>query len=113
MNRVHPNRNQDSSTPPYPQEAILIDAIPQMSADRLLCTSAGLAQFAVEVARTLPHAVVCCTYLDLYRATLRGTIGPNSRPTCESIALPTCPRRKPTWSHFHSRPAAKRNSLAI
>lgn len=56
--------------PPYPQEQLLIDAIPRLAGDKLLCTSAGLAQFAVAAAQALPHAEVTCSYLDLYRAEL-------------------------------------------
>jgi 16S rRNA (guanine1207-N2)-methyltransferase len=41
-----------------------------MSGDRLICTSAGLAQFAGAAASALPHINVSCTYLDLYRANL-------------------------------------------
>lgn len=55
---------------PYPQEALLIDAVSEMSGDRVICTSAGLAQFAKAVARALPSASVRCIYLDLYRAEL-------------------------------------------
>lgn len=55
---------------PYPQESLLIDAIPRMSGGRLLCLSAGLAQFAVAAARAMPQTAVTCTYLDQYRATL-------------------------------------------
>lgn len=55
---------------PYVQERLLIDAIGEMAGRRVVCTSLGLAQFAGEVARALPKAVVTCTYLDLYRANL-------------------------------------------
>src|SRR5689334_17771159 len=55
---------------PYPQELLLIDALAEMSADRILCTSAGLAQFAAEAAQSLPVAKVSCLYLDQYRANL-------------------------------------------
>jgi 16S rRNA G1207 methylase RsmC len=55
---------------PYPQEALLIDAVPMLSGARVLCTSAGLAQFARAAAMALPHAAVRCTYLDQYRAHL-------------------------------------------
>jgi 16S rRNA (guanine1207-N2)-methyltransferase len=55
---------------PYSQEALLIDAVPETSGRRVLCTSPGLAQFAGAIARSLPDAVVHCTYLDLYRANL-------------------------------------------
>jgi 16S rRNA (guanine1207-N2)-methyltransferase len=61
---------QDTSIRPFPQESLLIDAVAEMSGQRLLCTSAGLGQFAVAAARALPNASVCCTYLDLYRANL-------------------------------------------
>jgi 16S rRNA G1207 methylase RsmC len=66
--------------PPYPQEALLIDAIAEMAAwlaasgqtspQRVICTSPGLAQFAGAAAQVLPDAAVSCTYLDLYRANL-------------------------------------------
>lgn len=70
MTQVSSLRDLGSALPPYPQESLLIDAISRMCADRLICTSAGLAQFAVAAARAMPHATVSCTYLDLYRATL-------------------------------------------
>jgi 16S rRNA (guanine1207-N2)-methyltransferase len=56
--------------PPYPQESLLVDTIPEMTGQRLLCTSPGLAQFAAAAARALPQATVSCTYFDLYRASL-------------------------------------------
>jgi 16S rRNA (guanine1207-N2)-methyltransferase len=55
---------------PYPQESLLIDAVAELSGQRVLCTSLGLAQFAAAAARAMPDAAVSCTYLDLYRATL-------------------------------------------
>jgi 16S rRNA G1207 methylase RsmC len=55
---------------PRSQESILIDAIPEMDGERILCTSVGLAQFAKEAAKSLPHALVTCAFLDLYRANL-------------------------------------------
>ena len=70
MGHVRLNANPEVSVPPYLQESLLIDAIAEMRADRLLCTSAGLAQFAATAARALPDAIVSCTYLDLYRANL-------------------------------------------
>jgi 16S rRNA G1207 methylase RsmC len=77
MKRARAEKNQQKCIPPFPQEALLIDAIPQMTAERVLCTSTGLAQFAFEVARALPHASVTCTYLDLYRANLASNHWPN------------------------------------
>jgi 16S rRNA (guanine1207-N2)-methyltransferase len=64
------SHSQETSVRPYPQEALLIDAIPEMSGDRVLCTSPGVAQFAGTAARTWPNAAVSCIYLDLYRANL-------------------------------------------
>ena len=45
-----------------------------MSGDRLLCTSPGVAQFAGTAARAWPHAIVSCTYFDLYRANLASDV---------------------------------------
>jgi 16S rRNA G1207 methylase RsmC len=73
MSQVRSNSGEGTEVPPYPQEALLIDAIPRMSGDRLICTSAGLAQFACAAARALRRASVSCTYLDLYRANLAST----------------------------------------
>jgi 16S rRNA G1207 methylase RsmC len=71
---------------PYPQESILIGAVVEMSGQRVLCTSPGLAQFARAVAEALPTAEVSCTYLDLYRAKLALEHGhglpPNLRIDC-------------------------------
>ena len=55
---------------PYPQEALLVDAVGEMAAERMLCTSPGLGQFAVAATRSLPSTSVTCTYLDAYRAKL-------------------------------------------
>lgn len=60
----------DGKIAPYPQEALLIDALADMSTERILCTSPGLAQCAGAAALAFPHAVVTCTYLDAYRANL-------------------------------------------
>jgi 16S rRNA G1207 methylase RsmC len=70
MKRGRSKTERPAEIPPHPQESLLINAVPEMSGDRVLCTSAGLAQFAIEAARALPHATVSCTYLDLYRAKL-------------------------------------------
>jgi 16S rRNA (guanine1207-N2)-methyltransferase len=59
-----------SNAPPYPQEALLLDRIAEMSGDRIVCTSVGLAQFAGAAAESMPNASVCCLYLDQYRANL-------------------------------------------
>lgn len=70
MTRGHSDDRAATDTPPYPQESLLIDAVAEMSGRRLICTSPGLAQFAAAAARSLPDAVVSCTYLDQYRAAL-------------------------------------------
>ena len=70
MKRGHSKTNGAAEIRPYAQESLLIDAIPEMSGERVLCTSAGLAQFAVAIGNALPDASISCTYLDLYRASL-------------------------------------------
>jgi 16S rRNA (guanine1207-N2)-methyltransferase len=65
---------------PYPQEALLIDAVAELSGTNVLCTSPGLAQFARAVAEVLPDAGVTCTYLDLYRANLTNDYWNNQLP---------------------------------
>lgn len=49
-------------------ERLLIDAIPEISERRILCTTLGRAQFAAEVAAAYPDARVCCHFLDVYLA---------------------------------------------
>jgi 16S rRNA G1207 methylase RsmC len=66
--------------PPYPQESLLIDAIPRMSGGRILCMSAGFAQFASAAANAFPDAAVTCTFLDLYRAQLAAEHQHEPRP---------------------------------
>ena len=56
--------------PPRPQEQLLIDLLPELSATRILCTSLGMAQLAVAAAVHFPQAQVHCHYLDLYQAEL-------------------------------------------
>jgi 16S rRNA (guanine1207-N2)-methyltransferase len=80
--------SDDESIRPYPQEQLLIDAIPRMTGQRLICTSAGLAQFAIAAARATPDAFVHCTYFDLYRAGLALShwqkLPPNVRVECRT-----------------------------
>ncbi len=80
MKCVRTHGNPEAPIPPYQQESLLIDAIPEMRGDRLLCTSAGLAQFAAAAARALPNTTVSCNYLDLYRANLATNYWPDSPP---------------------------------
>ncbi len=52
-----------------PQEKLLIDAIPELTGNRVICTSAGRAQFAVAYALDNPGAVVDCWFLDVFHKT--------------------------------------------
>ena len=54
--------------PPRPQEQMLLDLLPDLAGERILCTSAGLAQFAFAAANTRPAAQVTVHYLDAYHA---------------------------------------------
>jgi 16S rRNA G1207 methylase RsmC len=51
-----------------PQEHLLIEVLDDFSPRAILCTSLGLAQFAIEAAKRYSSAVVHCHYLDLYQA---------------------------------------------
>ncbi|MEX0700681.1 MAG: methyltransferase [Planctomycetales bacterium] len=71
MNRARrPPRARDDSGPPpvRPAERLLIEAVPELDAERIVCTSAGRAQFAAEAARQLSGGRVTCLYLDLHQA---------------------------------------------
>jgi 16S rRNA G1207 methylase RsmC len=52
-----------------PQEKLLIDAIPELTGNRVICTSAGRAQFAVAYALDNPESVVDCWFLDVFHKT--------------------------------------------
>jgi 16S rRNA (guanine1207-N2)-methyltransferase len=54
--------------PPWPQEQTLIDLLPQLGGQAILCTSLGVAQLARAAAERFPAAIVHCHFLDLYRA---------------------------------------------
>jgi 16S rRNA G1207 methylase RsmC len=74
------HRDEDSTpapVAPYPQELLLIEALPQMTGDCVFCMSPGLAQFAAAAAGTSPDIKVICTYLDLYRANLAANFHTN------------------------------------
>lgn len=55
---------------PFPQEALLLRAADEIEGERLICTSAGAAQFAGFVAQSRPLMSVQCLFIDLYRADL-------------------------------------------
>ena len=50
-----------------PQERLLLDLIEELPAGRLLCNTAGRAQFAAEYCRRHSHAHAVCWFLDLYQ----------------------------------------------
>ena len=52
-----------------PQEKLLIDALGELKGNRVICTSAGRAQFAVAYATDNPGAVVDCWFLDIFHKT--------------------------------------------
>ena len=50
-----------------PQERLLLDLLTELPAGRLLCNTAGRAQFAAECARQHSSSPVVCWFLDLYQ----------------------------------------------
>ncbi|WP_425618418.1 class I SAM-dependent methyltransferase [Anatilimnocola sp. NA78] len=52
--------------PPRPAEKLLIDFLPRMQGQRLLCTTLGRAQLATAFADAHPAASVTCWFLDQY-----------------------------------------------
>lgn len=52
-----------------PQEQLLIEAIPELSGKRVICTSAGRGQFAAAYATEHPDSVVDCWFLDVFHKT--------------------------------------------
>jgi 16S rRNA (guanine1207-N2)-methyltransferase len=50
-----------------PQERLLLDLLPDLPAGRILCNTAGRAQFASTYARQHSHLPVTCWLLDLYQ----------------------------------------------
>ena len=73
-----------------PQEKLLIDVIPELSGSRVICTSAGRAQFAVAYALDKPDSTVDCWFLDIfhktqteYRVSEEGAVPPNLKFHCQ------------------------------
>lgn len=52
-----------------PQEKLLIDTLDELSGARVICNSAGRAQFAVAYAASHPEAKVDCWFLDVFHKT--------------------------------------------
>jgi 16S rRNA (guanine1207-N2)-methyltransferase len=59
--------DEPSSLPTRAHEQLLIDAIPELDATRVLCTTGGRAQFARTYAIERPDAHVVCSFLDLFQ----------------------------------------------
>lgn len=53
--------------PVRPHEQLLIEAIPELTATRVICTTGGRGQFAETYARERPEAHVDCCFLDLFQ----------------------------------------------
>lgn len=51
-------------------EQLLIDLLPELTGERVICNTVGRAQFAEEYARRHPTASVRCLFLDLYQRNL-------------------------------------------
>ena len=49
-----------------PQEKLLIDVIPELQGNRVICNSAGRGQFAIAYADAHPDADVRCWFLDIF-----------------------------------------------
>jgi 16S rRNA (guanine1207-N2)-methyltransferase len=73
-----------------PQEKLLVDAIPELTGQRVICTSAGRAQFAVAYAAEHSNATVDCWFLDIFHRTQSlsriaddGTVPANLNLVCQ------------------------------
>lgn len=73
-----------------PQEKLLIDTLGELSGSRVICNSAGRAQFAVAYAKEHADATVDCWFLDIfhktqsgYRISEEGTIPANLNLICQ------------------------------
>jgi 16S rRNA (guanine1207-N2)-methyltransferase len=55
------------SPPVRPQERLLIEAVPELPAGRLLCNTAGRAQFAAAYVQGHPSTSATCWFLDLHQ----------------------------------------------
>lgn len=73
--------------PPRTSERLLIDALPQIATQRVLCTSLGRGQLAAHLAVSSPGSSVVCSFLDLFLATQAQEATPNLsglRIACEA-----------------------------
>lgn len=58
---------EPQALPVRPHEQLLIDAMPELTATNVICTTAGRAQFAERYARERPESHVECCFLDLFQ----------------------------------------------
>src|SRR6478752_3017394 len=67
------NKHVDESVPHSyairPQEQLLIEVIPELTGHRVICNSAGRAQFAAAYAAAEPESQVHCWFLDVFHKT--------------------------------------------
>ena len=73
-----------------PAEQLLLEFLPRLSAQRVLCNTVGRGQFALEYTRRSPNADVTCWLLDLYQAQqiqVTPALPPNLQLAC--VADPT------------------------
>ncbi len=71
MERSSRKRKRNRNAPPVripAAEQLLIDAIPEITAETILCTTLGRGQFAVAAAEARPAAHVVCHFLDCFPA---------------------------------------------
>lgn len=54
--------------PPRPQEQLLIEVLAELAGGVILCTTAGLAQFATTAATQFPSSSIICWFLDMHHA---------------------------------------------
>jgi 16S rRNA (guanine1207-N2)-methyltransferase len=81
--------NQQPMTPLVrPQERLLIELVSELPAGRLLCNTAGRAQFAAAYAQQHASSPVVCWFLDLYQCQqselVQRPLPPNLRILCEA-----------------------------
>ena len=85
--RKHDHRDSEPHTPV--QEELLIEALPEESAERVLCTSVGRGQFAEAAAAQFPEARVVCHFLDVFPAELaRAAVSERVEIACSADVPP-------------------------
>ncbi len=60
--------SSERGLPAWPQEQMLIDLLPEIGGQSIVCTSLGVGQLARAAAEQFASASVHCHFLDLYRA---------------------------------------------